>query len=100
MQVQECAGVRIVKTSRIPQAAITNHFLSNTGNGNAYDVSAAQAKAVAVIMHPKSLFAGETIPLTSDVWFNREEKQWFIDSFLAFGVTVNRPDCCGAVFRF
>ena len=99
MQVQECAGVRIVKTSRIPQAAITNHFLSNTGNGNAYDVSAAQAKAVAVIMHPKSLFAGETIPLTSDVWFNREEKQWFIDSFLAFGVTVNRPDCCGAVFR-
>ena len=100
MIVQECAGVRIVKTSRIPQAAITNHFLSNTNNGNAYDVSAAQAKAVAVIMHPKSLFAGETIPLTSDVWFNREEKQWFIDSFLAFGVTVNRPDCCGAVFRF
>lgn len=92
-------GARIVKTARIPTAAITGHFLSNAGNSNAYDVSAAEAKAVAVILHPKSLMAGETIPLTSDIWFNREEKQWFIDSFLAFGVTVNRPDCCGAVFK-
>lgn len=91
-------GARIVKTARIPRGAIVGHFLSNAANGNAYDVSAAQAKCVAVLMHPKSLMAGETIPLTSDMWFNREEKQWFIDSFLAFGVTVNRPDCCGAVF--
>jgi hypothetical protein len=97
--IYEIGGARIVKTARIPTAAITGHFLSNAGNGNAYDVSAAQAKAVAVILHPKSLMAGETIPLTSDIWFNREEKQWFIDSFLAFGVTVNRPDVCGAVFK-
>lgn len=95
----EINGARIVKTARIPTAAITGHFLSNAQNSNAYDVSAAQAKSVAVILHPKSLMAGETIPLTSDVWFNREEKQWFIDSFLAFGVTVNRPDVCGAVFK-
>jgi hypothetical protein len=100
MTIDTVGGVRIVKTARIPQTVITDHFLSNTANGNAYDVNAAQAKAVAVLMHPKSLMAGETIPLTSDMWFNREEKQWFIDSFLAFGVTVNRPDCCGAVFRF
>jgi hypothetical protein len=90
---------RIVKTARIPEAAISGHFLSNAANGNAYDVSAAEAKAVAVFLHPKSLLAGETIPMTSDVWFNKEEKQWFIDSFLSFGVTVNRPDCCGAVFK-
>jgi hypothetical protein len=92
-------GARIVKTARLPKAAITGHFLSNAGNSNAYDVSATEAKAVAVILHPKSLMAGETIPLTSDIWFNREEKQWFIDSFLAFGVSVNRPDVCGAVFK-
>lgn len=98
--IHEIMGARIVKTSRIPNAAIAGHYLSNTSNSNAYDVSAAEAKAVAVILHPKSLMAGETIPLTSDVWFNREEKQWFIDSFLAFGVTVNRPDVCGAVFKF
>ena len=96
--IYEINGARIVKSARIPQAAIEEHFLSNARNGMAYDLSAAQAKAVAVILHPKSLFAGETIPLSSDVWFNKEEKQWFIDSWLAFGVTVNRPDCCGAVF--
>lgn len=90
-------GARIVKTARIPKTAITGHFLSNANNSNAYDVTAAEAKTKAVIVHPKSLLAGETIPLTSDIWFNREEKQWFIDSFLAFGVTVNRPDVCGAV---
>ena len=97
--IYEINGARIVKTARIPEAAITGHHLSNAENGYAYDLSAPQAKAVAVILHPKSLMAGETIPLTSDVWFSKEEKTWFIDSFLAFGVTVNRPDTCGAVFK-
>lgn len=97
--IYEIMGARIVKTARIPTAAITNHYLSNSNNSNAYDVSSTEAKSVAVILHPKSLLAGETIPLTSDVWFSREEKQWFIDSFLAFGVTVNRPDVCGRVLK-
>lgn len=96
--VKSIYDVPVIKTARIPKAAITDHYLSNAANGNAYDLSAAEAKAVAVILHPKSLLAGETIPLTSDVWFNREEKAWFIDSFLSFAVAVNRPDCCGAVF--
>lgn len=98
--IYEIDGVRIIKTARIPTAAITGHKLSNANNSNAYDLTAAQADAIAVIMHPKSLLAGETIPLTSDIWFNREEKQWFIDSFLAFGVTVNRPDVCGTVNKY
>lgn len=97
--IKTIGDARIVKTARIPTAAITGHLLSNDENGNAYDVSASEAKAVAVIMHPKSLLAGETIPLTSDIWFDKKEKQWFIDSFLAFAVTVNRPDVCGAVFK-
>ncbi len=92
-------GARIVKTARIPKAAITNHKLSNPRNGNAYNVNATEAKCAAVILHPKSLLAGETIPLTSEIWFNKEEKQWFIDSYLAFGVTVNRPDVCGRVLK-
>lgn len=92
-------GARVISTARIPKAVITGHRLSNAANGNAYDVSAAEAKTVAVIMHPKSLLAGETIPLQSDIWFSKEEKQWFIDSFMAFAVTVNRPDVCGRVLK-
>lgn len=98
--IYEIKGARIIKTARIPTAAITGHKLSNANNSNAYDLTAEEADAVAVIMHPKSLLAGETIPLTSDIWFNREEKQWFIDSFLAYGVTVNRPDVCGTVNKY
>ena len=87
-----------MKSARIPTSAISNHKLSNTDNGNAYDVSATEANVVAVIMHPtKSLLAGETIPMQNDIYWNREEKQWFIDSWIAFGVTFNRPDCCGVV---
>lgn len=91
---------RIVSTARIPTAAITGHKLSNDDNSNAYDVSAAEADAVAVILHPRSLLAGETIPMTSDIFYSKEEKQWFIDSFMSFGVAVNRPDVCGAVFKY
>lgn len=94
-------GVRIMETARIPNVqtpAGTHHILSNSGNGYAYDLSADEAKAKAVIMHPRSLLAGETIPLTSDMYYNREELQWYIDSYMAFGVSVNRPDLCGCVF--
>lgn len=98
--LNEISGAPIMKTARIPTAAIPDHMLSNPGNANAYNVSAEEADVVAVILHPKSLFAGETIPMSSDIWFNKEEKQWFIDSFMSFGVTVNRPDVCGTVNKY
>jgi len=93
-------GSRIVSTARIPTAAITGHDLSNTANGNAYDVTAEEADAVAVILHPRSLLAGETIPLTSKIHYSDVELQWFIDSYMSFGVSVNRPDVCGAVYKY
>lgn len=99
-QVMTIHGSRIVQTARIPTAANSAHKLSNPTNGNAYNVTATDATAVAVILHPKSLLAGETIPLTSDIYYSKEELQWFIDSYLAFGVAVNRPDVCGAVFSY
>lgn len=99
-KVMTLHGSRIVSTARIPTSAITGHKLSNAANGNAYDVSAAEADAVAVLVHPRSLLAGESIPLTSKIHYSDVELQWFIDSYMAFGVTVNRPDVCGAVFKY
>ena len=90
-------GVRLVKTNRMPTAAVSGHYLSNAGNNNAYDVSAAEAKAVAILLMPKALLAGETIPLTSDVYYDKPELQWFIDSYLAFGVTPNRVEVAGVI---
>ena len=91
-KIMDSVGLPIMKTNRIPSAAISGHLLSNAGNANAYDVSAAEAKAVVVIMLPRALLAGETIPLTSDVYYDKKELQWFIDSYLAFGVTPNRAE--------
>lgn len=99
-KVATVKGVPIVQTARIPTAAITGHKLSNADNGNAYDLTATEAKAVAIVMHPQSLLAGETIPMTSDVFFSKVERQWFIDSFMAFGVSNRRPDVCGVVNKF
>lgn len=90
-------GVPIVKTPRLPKAAISGHKLSNAGNGNFYDLSAAQARTRALIMHPKSILVGETIPLTSDIYYDKVEKQWFIDSWCAFGASANRGDTTYAV---
>lgn len=92
-------GVMIEKTARIPTQPISGHFLSNANNANAYDLTATEAKAAAVILHPKTFLSGETIPLQSKVWFNDEEKMWFIDSWMSFGVTVRRPDVCAVVLK-
>lgn len=96
-KVKTVMGSPLVKTARIPTAAVEGHILSNEDNNFAYDVTAADARAVAVILHPWSLLAGETIPLQSQVFYSDVEKQWFIDSFMAFGVSNRRPDVCGVV---
>lgn len=99
-KIMTVKGCPIIKTARLPTGAITGHPLSNAENGNAYDITAEEADACAVIMHPQSLLAGETIPMTSDVFFSKVERQWFIDSFMAFGVSNRRPDVCGVVRKY
>jgi len=93
-------GLRIVKTNRIPNATISGHYLSNAGNNSAYDVAGEETDAVAIVMLPKALLAGETIPLTSKVYYHDVELQWFIDSYLAFGVTPNRAEHAGVVLKY
>jgi len=85
-------GVPVVSTNRLPTGAITGHQLSTAANGNFYDVTAAEARTEALILHPTAILAGETIPLTSDVYFSKIERQWFIDSLMAYGANFNRPD--------
>ena len=98
--VMESNGLPVVKTNRIPIAAISGHFLSNAGNNNAYDISGEETDAVAVVMLPRALLAGETIPLTSKVYYHEPELQWFIDSYLAFAVTPNRSEHAGVLLKY
>jgi hypothetical protein len=96
-------GVRIQKTNRFPDAVnvdgTNDHYLSNAGNGLAYNVTQNDIDAVAVLLMPKALLAGETIPLTSKVYYVDQEFQWFIDSYLSFGVTPNRAEMAAAIYK-
>lgn len=95
--VMKSCGIPVIKTNRLSQSAVVDHYLSNSGNSAAYDVSAAEARQVVLVMNPKALLAGETIPLTSKVYYSDIELQWFIDSYLAFGVTPNRGEYAGVI---
>lgn len=99
-KVLKVAGLPIETTTLLPQSAVTGHFLSNASNSNAYDVTAAQADTVVLGFAPRAVLAGETISLASDMWYSKEEKQWFIDSHLAFGIAPDRAEMAGVVDKF
>lgn len=74
---------------------ITDHLLSNERNSKAYDGDF--TNVVGQIFSPRALLAGSTIPVTSKIFFDDLSKLWFIDSWLAFGVTVNRPEYAAVI---
>lgn len=88
-------GVPVVSSNNVPNTNITGHLLSNTRNSNAYNGDF--TKLVAVAFAPNALLAGETIPLTTAVWYSEEKKVWFVDAHLAFGVTPNRAEFAGRI---
>lgn len=88
-------GIPVISSNNLPNSNITGHMLSNSNNGNAYDVDA--TKVVALLMSPRALLAGETIPLTSEVFYDQLSKQWFVDSHLSFAVTANRAEFAATI---
>lgn len=87
------AGVPLYFSNNLPTTNITGHYLSNAGNGNAYDGDF--SKTVAACFSPKALLAGETIPLTPTVFYDPITKMWFIDAHLSFAVGPNNPAFAG-----
>lgn len=88
-------GIPMISSNNLPNTAITGHLLSNSNNSNAYDVDASDV--VALVISPRALLAGETIALTSEVFWDQLSKQWFVDSYLSFGVTANRAEFAGVI---
>lgn len=90
-------GIPVISSINLPNGVVTGHPLSNANNSNAYDVDA--SKVVALLISPRALLAGETISLQSKVFFDDLSKQWFVDSWLSFGVTANRPEYAGLIVK-
>lgn len=95
-------GLRIQETNRFPEAhqVGVTHFLSNASNNFAYNIEQSDVNCVAVYVAPKALLAGDLIPLTTDIHFDKTEKQWFIDAWLSFGVTVSKPAYAAGIFKY
>lgn len=90
-EILKSNGLPIISTNRLPKAAVPNHPLSNARNNGAYNLTEAQARTVVLITSPRAYLAGSTIPLTSDIFWNKETKSHFIDSWLALGAAANNP---------
>lgn len=91
-------GVPVMASTNFPGGqVITGHLLSNAANSNAYDGDF--SKVVATAFSPRALMAGETIPLTTDVFWDKISKQWFVDAHLAYGVTPNRAEFAGVILK-
>lgn len=88
-------GVPVISSNNVPNSNITGHLLSNARNSNAYDGDF--SKLAALAFSPRALLAGETISLTSDVFYDKLTKQWFVDSHLAFAVAPNRNEFAGRI---
>lgn len=88
-------GVPVVSSNNVPNTNIVAHSLSNARNSNAYNADF--TKLVAVAFSGDALLAGETIPLTTAVWYSEERKLWFIDAHLSFAVTPDRAEYAGRI---
>lgn len=97
-RVLKARGIPVMSTNNLlTTAAISGHILSDAVNSNAFDGDF--TKVVAVIFSPRALMAGSVIPLTTNVWFNDEYKQWNIDAWEAYSVGPNRAEFAGVVLK-
>lgn len=88
-------GVPVFSSNNLPTSLIAGHHLSNAGNGNAYDGDFSKVGALA--FSARAIMAGETIPLQSDIFYDKIFKSWFVDSHLAFAVGPNRAEYAGVI---
>lgn len=95
-QIFRAWGCPVVSSNNVPQENVAGHLLSNAANANAYDGDF--TKLVALAFSPRALLAGQTIPLTSDVFYDKQYKSWFVDSHLAYAVGPNRAEYAGSIW--
>jgi len=98
-QVLEVAGVEIVETNNLPTTAVTSHPLSTTGNNNAFNVTAAQAKICALMLHPDALIAIQSIPLKPELHVDPRNKNTYMDLHTAITIGVRDQSKAGAIYK-
>ena len=93
--VLKTKGVPVFSSNNLPSTNVTAHPLSSSNNGNAYNGDF--TKTIAAVFGPRALMAGETIPVQSDIFYDKLLKSWVVDSHMAFAVGPNRVEYAGEV---
>lgn len=89
-------GMPVVTSNNFPGGeVIAGHLMDVVANGNVYNGD--YTKAVAVAFSPRSLLAGETIPLTTGVFWDDVYKHWMVDAWMSYAVGPNRPEFSGII---
>lgn len=101
--IDVASGMPIVMTNRMSQAVDTVSspaFVDSTAAlyGSDYETSAAEAKVVALFATSDSIMVAQSIPLTTDVYWDKRLLTWFIDAYLAIGAAPDRTDVNGGIF--
>jgi hypothetical protein len=86
-------GVPVMNSNNFPGGSvITGNLLGTNYDGDF-------SKVVATAFSPRALLAGETIPLETDVFWDKVTKQWFVDAHMAYGVTPNRAEFSASILK-
>lgn len=84
-------GLPVIQSNNFPGGeTISGHLMHNVSNGNTYDGD--YTKAVGVAFSARALLAGETIPLTTGVFWDDVYKHWMVDAWMSYAIGPNRPE--------
>lgn len=89
----------VIPSNRFPTFVqdAPHHLLSNEDNGYRYDPTAEMNGAVAVLFTADALLVGRTIEVTGDIFYEKKEKTYYIDTFMAEGAIPDRWEAVSVV---
>lgn len=96
------SGMPLVMTNRLTQAADDGSVSGSNANlmGAGYQTSLEESDCVALFCMGESLLVAQSIPLTSDVYWDQRLLTWFLDAYLAFGAAPDRPDMTAVLRKY
>lgn len=97
-RVVHVQGITVVQSTAFPKAAVTNHILSTTVNGNAFNATAEDIKGEIIIFSKSmSLITVTAKPFTSRMYDDQSNMTWVLDCYTMYTVDLRRPDTVGVI---
>lgn len=89
----------VIPSNRFPSftQGQAHHLLSNEDNGYRYDPTAEMNGAIAVLFTMDALLVGRSIEPTGDIFYEKKEKTYYIDTFMSEGAIPDRWEAVSVV---